>query len=149
MTPELETCLNYLDHGEGGGAPYLPTLRGMIVNAVAAELASLRASLAAMTEAKEKAEGERDEARTALCRAREALDRISDIDKSPVYGEVHILRTMARNALLSSSAPCPDKARVRQLEEAVRDELGAPCKVGCTDHRVCALLSDRRAGGGR
>lgn len=44
MTPELETCLNYLDHGEGAGAekPYLPTLRGMIINAVAAECASLQ-----------------------------------------------------------------------------------------------------------
>jgi hypothetical protein len=55
MRPELKTCLDYCDHGEGtgpdgDGTPYLPTLRGLIVNAVNAETSFLQRQLADETQ---------------------------------------------------------------------------------------------------
>lgn len=97
MTPELKTCLNYCDHGEGSGTePYLPTLHGLIVNAVNAETTTLRT--------------ENEALKGQLCRAKAAFEKTTDhLADTFLWGKVR--------SALSSSSPCPHAARVKELEE--------------------------------
>ena len=113
MTPELKTCLDYCDHGEGGGEPYLPTLHGLIVNAVSAELASKRDA--------------------QLCRAREAMQQLKG-----GRNDIEDLRAVnALSAALSTSAPCPHEEEAKRLREelykAHLEDYGTGHECCCDD----------------
>jgi len=144
MTPELETCLNYCDHGEGAGeggtgTPYLPTLRGLIVNAVNAEtsflqrqLADEKQKVANLEEYMLKGVAFRDELqarvkelecqKTALQQVNEEAERklcrITDkVNEAQLQEEDDYVADVAD--ILATSSPCRHAAEADALREAV------------------------------
>ena len=80
MTPELKTCLDYCDHGEGTGldgtgTPYLPTLRRLIVNAVNAEVTEYKRQVATLEEYMLKGVTFRDELQARIRELDEKIKR--------------------------------------------------------------------------